>query len=193
MVLFHPPVDHPYSKIKLALITGLSNPRSCSLSKVQHDFLSRLEFPYTLPYNFPYFPSTGEENEPLGKASVQNAKQFLMYQSPHCQNHLRLHLDALIASCEHIIFLAGSCGLEILNLALTQQSKTKVSHVFAYGPVAKKYPDYSCTLIQGSSDYLSRCFFKQVDQSIPNLGHMDYLQHPKVFDIIQQGLQHYVD
>lgn len=192
MVLFRPPIDYPYSNIKLALITGLSNPYSCNLSRIQKNFLSRLEFPHIVPYNFPYLPSSGEENEPLWKASMENMKQFLMYQTSYYQHHLRLHLNNFISSCEQIIFLSGSCGLEILTLALSQESKTKVARVFAYGPVAKRHPDFPCTFIQGSKDYVSRYFFKKVDYRIPHLGHLDYLQHPEVFNIIQQGLKTYV-
>ncbi len=193
MILFHAPTQHSFSKTKIAFITGLSNPKSCSLSHIQKEFISRLESPACkLFYNFPYVSTEGQENEPLWKASMQNIRQFLIYQSPESQKHLRLHLDHFAASCDQIIFLAGSCGLELLNVALSSESQKKLAHVFAYGPVAKAYPDFPCTLIQGSKDYLSQFFFKQVDERVTTLGHMNYLEHPRVFEIIQQNLVHYV-
>jgi hypothetical protein len=193
VILFQPPAKHRFSQIKIAFVTGLSNPHRCCLSRVQKEFINRLEFPaYKLDYNFPFIPADGEENETLWKASMNNIKQFLSYPSKEYKKHLRLHLDHFTASCDQMIFLAGSCGLELLNVALSSQSREKLLHVFAYGPVARQHPDYPCTLIQGSKDYLSRFFFKHPDERLSTVGHMDYLQHPRVFEIIQQRLPAYV-
>ena len=195
MIIWQPPVNHSYTPIKIAFITGLSNPKSCSLSKIQKQFMSKLELPknYKLYSNFPYFPTDGEEDEPLWKASIENVRQYFYCRQPLYQQQLSLHLESLAASCDQMIFLAGSCGLEMLNVALSGASRQKVVHVFAYAPIAQKYPEYPCTFMQGSRDYLSKVFFKPLDKPILGLGHMDYLEHPDVFEMIQQGLQHYVD
>jgi hypothetical protein len=193
MIVGCPPISLVYTSVKIAFITGLSNPKSCSLSKIQRQFMSRLEVPekYKLYYNFPYAPSEGEEKEPLWKASFENVNQYLRCRQPYYQQQLHLHLESLAASCDQIIFLSGSCGLEMLNVALSASSQKKLAHVFAYAPVARKHPEYPCTLIQGSRDYLSQVFFKPLDKTIQGLGHMDYLQHPEVFEIVQQGLRTY--
>jgi hypothetical protein len=194
MIICQPPVQHPYSPVKVAFLTGLSNPKSCALSALQKQFMARLELPqtYKVHSNFPYHPCQGEENEPLWKASIANTRQFLQLRRAYYRQHLRGHLDSFAASCDKLILLTGSSGLSLLNVALTDTANKKMAHVFAFGPVAWQLPKVSCTLIQGSQDYLSRWFFKNVDYRIDGLNHLDYLCHPEVFSVINQSIKHYV-
>lgn len=193
-MLFAPPLKHIYTPLKVAFITGLSNPASCSLSRVQKDFMSRLELPesYKLYLNFPYVPSQGEENEPLWKASLENIKQYLRLRQLVYQNKVRLHLEELRSSCRHLILLSGSCGLEMIRVGLPRRSSWKSLHVFAYGPVARDLPEFPCILIQNKRDYLSKYYFPKVDVYLDASGHLDYLQNPELLELVQQKLKDYV-
>jgi hypothetical protein len=194
MMLLEPPVQHTYTSFKIAFITGLSNPKSCGLSRIQKQFMSKLEVSenYKLYLNFPYILSQGEEHEPIWRASIENVKQYLCCRKIWYQKLLGQHLESLSASCESVVFLAGSCGLEMLNAGLSSTSRKKVVHVFAYAPVAKDYPDYPCTLIQGSRDYVSKVYFPKADVDIQKMGHMDYLQSPEMLSLVQRKLSMYV-
>jgi hypothetical protein len=188
-MLESPPAHHPKSKYKIALLTGLSNPKSCSLSKVQKQFMAKLELPENckLYLNFPYISAEGEENEPLWKASFHNAQQFIKASSH--RDLMRVQLTHLANTTEHLIFITGSCGLEILNVGLHKDVVRKVLHVYALGPVAWQKPDYPCTLIQGSSDYISKLFFRKTDMQPNDVNHMDYLESKRVFDFINRHSQ----
>jgi hypothetical protein len=188
-MLESPPAHYPATQYKIAFLTGLSNPNSCALSKVQKQFLARLELPeiYKLYLNFPYVLSKGEENEPLWKASLHNTQQFLNAHS--YKNFIRAHLVHLANTTEHLILIAGSCGLEILNVGLNDEATKKILHVYALGPVAWQKPGYPCILIQGSSDYISKLFFRKVAFQPPDVNHMNYLESKSVFDHINRHSQ----
>lgn len=186
------PAHHSKTLYKIAFLTGLSDPRSCALSKLQKHFLASLELPesYKLYLNFPYLPSVGIENEPLWKASLHNTHQFLsirFHRATACR-----HLENLANSTSNLILITGSCGLEILNIALTSTFAKKLEHVYALGPVAWQRPAYPCTLIQGSSDYFSKLFFRNADMYIDDIHHMNYLESASVFKFINQHLKQLV-
>lgn len=183
------PANHPPTKYKIAFLTGLSNPRSCAISKVQKQFLNSLELPeiYKLCLNFPYIPADGEEDTPLWKASFYNTHQFFSISSSRAL--VREHLLQLTNSTEKLALITGSCGLEILNVGSSEEIIKKILHVYALGPVAWQKPDYPCTLIQGSSDYISKLFFRKVDLQVNDIHHMNYLENKSVFDFINQHSQ----
>jgi hypothetical protein len=186
------PTHHTSSPYKVAFLTGLSNPRSCALSNIQKHFLTSLEVPehYKLYLNFPYLPSTGEENEPLWKASLHNTHQFFSI-ALH-RTAARHHLENLASSTDALILITGSCGLEILNIALTSEVAKKLNHVYALGPVAWQQPVYPRTLLQGSSDYLSKSFFRNADRYLDDIHHMNYLESDSIFKFINQHLKQLV-
>jgi hypothetical protein len=183
------PAHHPKTKCKIAFLTGLSNPKSCALSKAQKKFLAALELPefYKLYLNFPYMPSEGEENEPLWKASLHNAQQFLNTNSLRVL--IQSHLTQLASTTDSLIFITGSCGLELLNVGLSDKAIKKVLHVYALGPVAWQKHNYPCTLIRGSSDHISKLFFGKVDSQPSDVNHMNYLESKEVFDFINNHAQ----
>lgn len=178
------PAHHPATKYKIAFLTGLSNPQSCALSKVQKLFLKKLELPeiYKLYLNFPYIPSEGRENTPLWKASFHNMQQFLTVHSYRAL--VQEHLNELVNSTEHLVFITGSCGLEILNIGLSEKASRKILHVYALGPVAWQKPRCPCALIQGSSDFISKFFFRKINLQPNDVNHMNYLESKEVFEFI---------
>jgi hypothetical protein len=180
------PAHHSKTNYKIAFLTGLSNPESCALSKIQKQFMTKLESPetYKIYLNFPYIPSIGEENEPLWRASLHNTQQF--FSIPTHQRLARRHLEELAKAANHLIFITGSCGLEILNVSLSEEVANKTLHVYALGPVAWQKSTYSCTLIQGSSDYISKLFFRKVDFQPNDVNHMNYLESIEVFEFINR-------
>jgi hypothetical protein len=184
-----PPAHHQKSKYKIAFLTGLSNPQSCALSKIQKQFMAALELPesYKLYLNFPYIPSGGEEREPLWKASLHNTRQFLsasLYRAL-----VQEHLTHLASSTEQLVLITSSCGLEILNVGLSEQLTKKFLHVYALGPVAWQKPNHPCTLIQGSSDLISKLFFRNIDIQPSDVNHMNYLDSKEVFECINNHSQ----
>jgi hypothetical protein len=155
--------------------------------------MNRLQVPesWKLYLNFPYISSQAGLQLPtpsLWQASVSNARQYLLASSRRYQRAATEHLSRLASSADRLILLVGSCGLEIFNQALQPQVAHKVAHIFVFGPVARRLPDVPHTLIQGSRDYLSQCFFRKVEVRIPQQGHMDYLRHEQVFQTINEAL-----
>lgn len=192
MLIFQKPTSHKFTALKIAFITGLSDPTRCALSQKQRRFLSALDIPEAdkIYYNFPYLPAfgSGETSAPLWQASFANYRQFRMARQNQYLAAARRHLETFFASAETIIFLAGSCGLEILNHAIGRHPPEKPMHVFALGPVARRRPVFPHTLIQGQRDYISKLFFRDVDVIIPGVGHMDYLDNSAVFHFINERL-----
>ncbi len=201
MIVFEEARAHPFTPVKIAFLTGLSNPNCCQLSPIQKTFLRRLECPeaWKIYLNFPYLdkpnntqqssnPNLGVETNIITN-SLFNIKQYFQASSQIYKTAATQHLSQLAASTNHLILLVGSCGLEILNHALTPNINKKLLHLFVYGPVAKSLPDVNHTLIQGSNDFISKAFFQNVDLTIPNLGHLGYLEKQPVFELVNQTLK----
>lgn len=191
MIIYHPTVPLPYTPIKVAFLTGLSNSASCSLSYEYQQFMSNLACPeaWKIYLNFPYIPNGEDgENVSLLNASLANFRQFLWAQSPRYREAAQRHLTSVATSADALFFVVGSCGLEILNQAWTEAIARHQVRIVALGPVARNRPYASCTLIQGTRDYISRLFFRDVDVVIPDTGHMDYVSDRRVFDLVSQSL-----
>jgi len=197
VIVFQAPAKHHYSQVKIAFLTGLSYPNSCELSTVQKVFLSRINCCETwkVYQNFPYI----DQEKPLVQASkfapeilttsVANIKQYFAASSLNYKTAARKHLIQLAASTEHLFLIVGSCGLEILNHALTSEVSKKLRYVFAFGAVARSLPSYNYTLIQGSQDYISKAFFRKAHRVVPSLGHLGYLENAVVFEHINSALE----
>lgn len=191
MMMYHPPVSFPHTPMKVAFLTGLSNPKSCSLHWVYQQFLANLDCPeaWKIYLNFPYIPNgEDEEKASLWQASVANARQFICAPCPRYRTAAQGHLANVVTSADALFLVVGSCGLEILNQAWTEAIARHKLTIVALGPVARSRPHAACTLIQGTHDPISRLFFKDVDVVIQNVGHMDYVHSPRVFDLVNQSL-----
>ena len=130
--------------------------------------------------NFPYDPRTRPQREiPLAIASLNNVRQYAASQFPAFRRRYRGPVLAMLARAEHTVFLAGSCGIELLrNLRLEDDVLRRV-HVFAYGPVAGDVPSCARFLIGSRGDRISRLFFPVPDAFV-DAGHMGYLGDPEL-------------
>ncbi|MEY3299261.1 MAG: hypothetical protein RLZZ597_2521 [Cyanobacteriota bacterium] len=197
MIIYHPSASLPYTPIKVAFITGLSNPSSCSLSREYKQFLSQLDCPeaWKIYLNFPYIPSQEEVEEEVEKvfilnASLANFQQFIGARSHHYRQAVQRHLINVLTSTDRLFLVVGSCGLEILNQAWTDVIPADRIKIVALGPVARHRPQASGLLVQGTRDSISRLFFQDVDVRLPDVGHMDYVRDHRVFELVSQSLTH---
>jgi hypothetical protein len=195
MIIYQAPVSLPYTPLKVAFVTGLSDPNSCSLSLLYRQFMAELDCleAWKMYVNFPYIPGGNRlENTPIIKASLANSSQFLWARSPKYRAAIRPHLASIVASSDRVFFIAGSCGLEILNQAWTTAIAHDQIHIVALGPVARTCSPIPCTMVQGSHDYISRYFFRQVDVLIPGIDHMGYMQDSDIFYLVNRHLRQIV-
>ena len=193
MLYSRPPAPFPRTPVKVALLTGLSDPSSCALSESQTALLTSLKLAedWVVGRNFPWIAdSPGVSPIPLWRASLSNARQFFRSRGRIYQETALPHLTNLADSCERgLILITGSCGAEILNRLFRPFLAGKLLHVIACGPVMSSPPQFPCTSIQGSADWISRAFVRRADVIIPGAGHMDYWNHPCVLASIGRLLE----
>lgn len=185
MILSEPPTRHPFTPLKVVLLTGLSDPTTCALSAAQTRFMASLAAPETakIYWNFPYLPSSQTRRDPpLWLASIRNFRQFFQASRPVYREHWR----ALAASAESLVVITGSCGLEIFNHC--REARDPVGHVFALGPVARARPAVPHTLVRGTRDPFPRVFFRKCDVELSGVGHMNYLDDSRVQRLINDYL-----
>jgi hypothetical protein len=174
-------------KVQIAFFTGRSNPDSCALSPIQRAFLERLGGPDRLlvSYNFPYV-LTDRPYEATGllRASLNNYREFRESRGRPYRQRYRPVVKALLERAPRTVFLAGSCGLELLsNLQLDLEALAR-TFVFAFGPVARALPDCHRVVVQGRKDWLSRWFVASPDFDV-DCGHLDYLRDEQVHQICE--------
>lgn len=192
MIYSQPPTNHPVTPVKIALLTGLSNPWNCALSDVQRDFLASLHLPesWKVYRNFPW--TTGGDvpaATPLWRASFHNAWQFLAASTPLYRRLGRTHWEALVHSTDHVVVLAGSCGLQIANCLLTEcPARATRIDILGFGPVAWRRPPVKHRLVQNRGDAISRCFFRKAEDVLAGAGHMNYLEDPRLTEIAEQWI-----
>lgn len=196
MIVNEPPSTHDYTPVKVALMSGASNPRSCGLSAVQYQFLDGLDLPSSskIYMNFPYLPAYrhADGQPPLWLASWRNLNQFLGASRRAYQESAALHLQTLLNSCDRLLIVTLSCGLEILNSCLAVLGTVDSLHVLSLGPVAWGRPPVPHVLVQGTRDYISQSFFRQVETRLSHVGHMDYLEQASVHDLVNDYLSQHV-
>src|SRR5690606_6162258 len=91
-------------------------------------------------------------------------------------------ITKFLARAELTVFIAGSCGLELLsNLALYEEQLQRIRAI-GLGPVSRGLPQCEIILIQGRHDWLSRFYFADVDYRVA-CGHMGYLRSEKVLSL----------
>ena len=192
MMVHRPPVIHSPSPLKVVLLSGLSDPSDCALSRSQQLFLDQLPAPADskIYANFPYHvPGRSEQAAvPLLLASWRNLSQFLgARRSPYRESAVS-HWESLSKSCEGLLVITISCGLEILNSCLSSGIRPKELEVLALGPVAWHRPPVPHTLVRGSRDYVLNPFFRDSDVILPRVGHLDYLDNPTVIEMARERL-----
>jgi hypothetical protein len=182
----------PPLPLRVAFLTGQSNPRSWMLSSQQSAFLDRLRLPNEVLHrlNFPYREGSAPHAQvSLPKASASNLIQYLGSRRDSFRDKHLSKMIEVVSAAEHTILLAGSCGLELLaNLRLPPPWLQRLS-VFAYGPVARARPQCCCLLIRGRQDRISRWFFPSVDHLV-DADHLNYLEQPEVLDLCVGFLSH---
>jgi hypothetical protein len=168
--------------LQVAYLTGQSDPPSCGLTAEQVRFLRELPLPdeAKVYHNFPYDPRARPRREiPLAIASLNNVRQYLASQLPAFRERHREPVLALLARAERTVFLAGSCGIELLRKLRLGEDALRRVHVFAYGPVAGGVPECARVLVGSSGDRISRLFFPAPDVVV-DAGHLGYLGDPEL-------------
>ncbi len=183
------PICHLRTPVKVAFLTGRSNPFSCKLSSAQQQFLESLDLPdaWKVHWNFPYIPDKTRHRKPtLLEASLHNGLQFVLASTPIYRWMAQRHWNALAASAEKVVLITGSCGLQILNCLTGKQSTNENLRVCSVGPVAWRRPLASHMLIRGAKDRISAMFFRDIDVCVPNDGHLDYFLSNKSRELVSQ-------
>ncbi|WP_374519520.1 hypothetical protein [Undibacterium squillarum] len=174
--------------LQIAMLNGRSNPANWALSPAQQAFLRQLGGAdrHLTGMNFPYLPvEKAYQPTALLRASLANSKEYLNARIPWFRRRYRPVVQALLQQAEHTVFVAGSCGLELLNcLQLAPSDLEKIS-VFAYGPVARARPACHSLLVQGRADWISRRWFADAD-IVVDADHLNYLQQDEVLQHCRQ-------
>lgn len=193
MIIFQPPVDHPWTPYKVVLLSGLSDPSSCALSGIQQRFLEQLAAPpgHAINANFPYFPPGRpvQAHVPILLASWRNLMQYRRARSDPYREHARRHWNALTHSCNGLFVVTLSSGLEILNVCLGSDPQPIEIEVLALGPVARRRPPVPHLLVRGSRDLVMNPWFREVDHIMSGVGHLDYLRRPSVIELAKTRLE----
>ncbi|WP_370979406.1 hypothetical protein [Agaribacterium sp. ZY112] len=166
----------------IVFITGQSNPKSCSLSPLQVSFAQPLVRAGGKLHktNFPYDKQM-EAFSPVNiiKASYHNYGAFRSSKRACFAERYSGYVDALFVEYSQVLFLAGSCGLELLNnLSFSKDLQSRMS-VLAYGPVTRKprcasAVQFPVTIVKGRYDLISRLSHHKADY-IVGCGHLSYL------------------
>lgn len=165
----------------VTFLTGQSDPERNALSPVQRGFLDSLAVApdARLALNFPWRESAPHREVPLWSATIANTRQYFSARHDAFAARHRPDLDALLARADHVVLLAGSCGLELLAGMRAPSEVWPRLHVLAYGPVARARPPMDCLLVGGRRDPISRVFFPRTDVEV-DADHMSYLATPEL-------------
>lgn len=187
MLVTRDAATHAYAPMKVAIVSGLSDPSTCALSDIQRDFLQRLDAPASskLDRNFPYVDTPTPRRDPhLLLASWRNTTQFFTAANRNFIAHAQRHWRALRESTGELFIITLSCGLEIVRHLVDGDDGVRI---LALGPVARALPNADCTLVRGSRDPISRFFFQHAIE-LPNLGHLDYFRSDAVLRIANEWI-----
>lgn len=170
------------------------------MSPVQRSFLKLLSAEtgaVAVDANYPYL-HRGEVWHPtsLPAASVRNTVQFLRaLRRPAREMHTRAFfgVSALLEEAGHTVFLAGSCGLQLLlALDLPEVLLARCSFV-AFGPVARGRPACPGIVVIGRRDWVAWRQCLPADRTVA-CGHLGYLkQHdflPICAEFVRQQQAH---
>ncbi|MBL8818122.1 MAG: hypothetical protein JNL58_18995 [Planctomyces sp.] len=201
-ILRRPPAIHHHTPYKIAVVTGLSDPESCRLTKSQRMLITPpdVDVQSVVRWNFPFTPDpsvrTGEEHLeqvdpaiPLLRASFANSFQFLRSLTFGYQTLASPHWESLLQSTSRLLLITGSCGLQLINSWTGLAAYADRIRVLALGPVAFSRTMVPTTILQGSRDTLSRLCFRSPEILVTGTGHMDYWEDPQVREIAAQWLR----
>ncbi|HEU5080514.1 MAG TPA: hypothetical protein VFT72_14985 [Opitutaceae bacterium] len=177
--------------LTLAFLTGQSDPPRCALSPEQAEFLARLEHPCVelIDRNFPYRDTLPHRPVSLLRASWRNTTAYFSSRSAAFVSAHRASVAARIGQSENILFLAGSCGLELFNNLHLPPELERRCTLLCYGPVARSLPCHAkARIVQGSRDFISRAFFGSREPRL-RCGHMSYLREPEFFHLCQNQVR----
>jgi hypothetical protein len=180
--------------LQIAFLTGQGDPPSAALNPIQKAFLDALPVPEAckVRVDFPY-PEASPPHRPipLPLASWNVSRQLLASRrAPFAARH-RPPVQALLGRADRTLFLAGSCGLELLaNLELPSTDRARI-HVFAYGPVVRRLPDCEVRAVRGRRDWISRLGSRGVFRAPLQVegAHLDYLRDPAVLALASSYLE----
>ena len=171
-------------RLQVAFFTGPVPAQSPALSPQQLRFLAGLPRDPALrcvARDFPYTAGASAwRSAPLWRASLRNVANFLHARSTGFATTHAPGLRTLLASADHTLLLAGSCGLELLaGLRLPPALLRRVS-VLAYGPVARRpFPAVAeLRIARGSRDVFAAFTCAPADLILP-CGHLGYLVRPE--------------
>ena len=118
--------------------------------------MASLRFPeaWKVYHNFPWIAADAPPTAPsLWRASFHNGWQFLAASTPLYRRIAKTHWDALLRSTDHVLIIAGSCGLQIATCLLEgHPSHATQIDVLGFGPVAWRRPPVKCRLVQNERD-----------------------------------------
>ena len=178
---------HEWTPMKIAIVSGLSDPSTCALSDSQRDFLNRLDAPASskIKHNFPYIDTKQPRRDPhLLIASWRNTTQFFGASRRNYIAHAKRHWRALADSCNALFIITLSCGLEIVRHLIDNDQHVRI---LALGPVARALPAVPCTLLRGTRDPISKFFFRDAAE-VKSLGHLDYFRSNDVLSIANEWI-----
>ncbi|MEO1526244.1 MAG: hypothetical protein AAFX06_12460 [Planctomycetota bacterium] len=189
-LLRSPPIEHSETDFKVAIVTGLSDPKSTQLSHDQHRFLDAMpiEERWKIRHNFPFLPTTESRRRPsIIWASWNNGWQFARARSNDYRNLSKPHWQALCDSTERLFLITGSCGYQLIDAMEACKNVPKV-HVLALGPVRRGECRFEATKILGRRDWIARWFTPHCDRTVAGVGHLDYWNHDTVTGIAANWL-----
>ncbi len=182
-LLDQPPVTHSFSPVKIAIVTGLSQPTHCKLSTDQSRLLQSIEAPesWKVYRNFPFVGSPSESNSiekpgtpNLLAASIANGRQFLCSHRASYRRTSAPHWQALLSSTPHVLLILGSCGMQLVNTIDRAALSSVRIEALALGPVSLRTPPFEVETLRGTRDWISGLFYRHVDYPMECVGHMDY-------------------
>jgi len=177
---------------RVCFVSGLSDPTSSALSREQWALLRSLPFDESeiIDRNFPFTSDSRETAREVSMiwASLMNGWQYLRLGSNRHRELLKTHWNNLLEHTGQLYLVSLSCGLEFIRVGIDSQIDAERIHVMALGPVCRQLPQCKLTIIQGEQDWISRRFVPDANHRVPGLGHMGYMNHPKVQEILCSDL-----
>jgi hypothetical protein len=183
-----PPSPLPHKPRRVCFVSGLSDPTSSALSMDQLALLRSLPFEDSeiVTRNFPFTIDRRDVAREVSLiwASFNNGWQYWRLDSPRYCDLMARHWQNLLQHTDRLYLVSLSCGLEFIRAGIRSHADAARMHVVALGPVCRCLPECELTIIQGEQDWISRRFVPAANHRIEGLGHMGYISHPKVQEIL---------
>ncbi|MFN6128586.1 MAG: hypothetical protein ACK5AC_04040 [Planctomycetota bacterium] len=183
-----PPSPLPHKARRVCFVSGLSDPTSSALSMDQLALLRSLPFEDSeiVTRNFPFTIDRRDVAREVSLiwASFNNGWQYWRLDSPRYCDLMARHWQNLLQHTDRLYLVSLSCGLEFIRAGIHSHADAARMHVVALGPVCRCLPECELTIIQGAQDWISRRFVPAANHRIEGLGHMGYISHPKVQEIL---------